>query len=452
MNVFRAGSGIHYLCFLLLSLFFSSCRKDNPKPDYPIGSNENINSWVLDSMKVFYYWNKSLPQKPDFSLTPLIFFSGIKNASDRFSLLIDPAKPLTYNPSLVAALGIDFVSLEISGNTQSIITLVIPGSEAEQAGIKRGDKLTSLNGTTLSSSNAATLINQSIAQGRISLTIEGRTDNIAYNSSYPADRPVYLSKVIEANGKKIAYIFFNSFANRAIADLKSAFSSFRSGQATELIIDMRYNGGGDVGIAALLTALVAPVQAAYIFGEYRGNSSIGTQRNSFSKELSRISQSTDQLTGYRLPLSRVFILTGRHTASAAELVANNLSPYISVVRIGEQTIGKDMASFDIKDMRNPKQVTGWIIHPMVYKLYNANGAGDYASGLPPDQLVNELQSLPLKPFGDTEDPLIKAALSTITGIKAPASRIANIVTPSVKLYDSREAVDKQSGVVTIKRW
>lgn len=69
-----------------------------------------------------------------------------------------------------------------------------------------------------------------------------------------------------------------------------------------------------------------------------------------------------------------------------------------------------MASYQIKDMHNPKRINDWIIYPLVYKLYNARGEGDYKTGLMLDIMVKELAHLPLLPIGDADDPLIATAV------------------------------------------
>ena len=438
-----------WLIFLLGA--FAACKKNESSPDYPTGSRESINSWILDSMKVYYYWNNSLPQKPDFSQEPMNFFSGLKNSADRFSLLVNKNSPISYNPSLVSAFGVDLLSFERGGDLTTCILLVVPGSAASRAGIKRGDVVTAIDGLSLSAANAVSLVKGAIVKGSMSLKLTGMPSPVLLTSTYPVENPIYTSRIITAGQAKIAYLFLNAFRTNAVSNLKQVFNDFLAASPNELIIDMRYNSGGEVSVAALLVAMIGTVRGSDTFLEYRGNAKAGIKRNNFDKELSYIAQTTAQLTTYRLSLNRVYILTGKHTASSAELLANCLSPYIDVIRIGEQTLGKDMASFEIKDSRIPIQVSDWVIHPLVYKLYNANGQGDYSAGLKPSIEINELLYLPLLPLGDENDPLIAAAIQQISGKQSPASAGSLKSGAGLKvIMDSRDKVDEQTRVIQLK--
>ena len=162
-------------CVLLFFcvLWLIGCRKSDDKPEYPAGTQENINSWILDSMKVYYYWNNSLPGKPNFSQDPSAFFNGIKNGGDRFSALVNPKLPATYPPSLVHTLGFDLITLQTSGGSiQTIVSLVVPGSRAEGRGLLRGDVIKRINSVVPTGANIGMLIENSITAASVDL---GRT-------------------------------------------------------------------------------------------------------------------------------------------------------------------------------------------------------------------------------------------------------------------------------------
>lgn len=436
---------------LLLLIIFAGCKKDKVRPDYPVGSNEHVNSWVLDSMRIYYYWSNSLPAKPDLRKLPLDFFTSVKHPSDRFSILVNRTQPSSYLPGLITAFGLDLVSIEKDGALQTYVTLVVPKSGAALSGIKRGDKISSINDVQITKGNALQLVNEAITKGQLRLKVDPGQASINLVATYPIEDPVHRYSIFESGGVKTAYLFLNSFRSSSINQFKNIFNEFKTANAKELILDLRYNGGGEVSVAAFLATLIAPIKGTDIFAEYRGNAKAGTKQHNFDKELSYISYRVDQLVTYRLPLRRLYILTGKHTASSAEMLANNLSPYVEVIRIGEQTLGKDMASFEIKDTRNPVQVENWIIHPLVYKLYNSKGQGNYDEGLTPTLDINELQSIPLKPLGDEADPLIAAALKSISGKQIALSISLNKISDIVVQMDTRTTLDAQSRVNYLHR-
>ncbi len=405
----------------------------------------------MDSMKVYYYWNNALPSKSNLDQEPLDFFSSIKNTDDRFSRLTNPSYRESYYPSLVHTFGFDLVVYEESSSTiKTALVLVVPGTQAQVVGLQRGSIIKSINGTQPLASNIANLVESAIAKRSITLDIEGKS-TVTLGATLISENPVYLYKVFKNGGKPTAYLFYNSFEGRSKFDLQDAFAFFKNANATELIIDLRYNPGGDIGMSAALAAVLSNVNQDDIFVEYKGNKNAGTRREAFEKTISKISPgysfSFQELEAMRLPISRVFILTGTHTASAAEFLIKSLRPYVTVVQVGNTTLGKDMASFTISDGNTGKN-NNWSIEPMIFKLYNSKSEGDYPSGLVPDIPANEFSET-LVPFGDLSDPLIKSALSRINGT-AEAKSFTNQV-PTRILYDSREAIDKNSGQVNINR-
>lgn len=433
--------GEHFCIFLLLiSVFQTGCKKERD-PVFDIGSDGYINKWVMDSMKVYYYWNTALPKNPNYNQQPLFFFGAIKNRADQFSQLLNPEVPESYPRTLYSDFGIDLVTVSAGGTEQTILRLVVPGSDGFQAGLKRGDRILAINGVGVNSANVSRLSEASLKNGSITLQMEGKPEAYLING-YLKPNPVYTTQVWERSGKKIGYIFLNNFDVKALPKLKEAFAGFKGRQVNELVLDLRYNTGGEVSVAAALAAMVTRANEGDIFLEYRGNANAGIQRHNFGNEIGKLFTPVNynQYAGLRLNINRIFILTGRHTASAAELLINNLPPYISTIRIGESTLGKDMAEFEIKDYRNPKLVADWTLWPLVFKVYNSVGRGDYSGGLPPDIAADELSRLPLKELGDADETLARLAIAKITGI-ANTSRGLSINDKPKKLYDPRDKED-----------
>ncbi|NLR64521.1 hypothetical protein HGH92_09415 [Chitinophaga varians] len=417
--------------FLGSIVLMTACSKKDDMPPVPTGpvTQQEINNWVLDSMRYFYLWNDQLPANPNTSLETVAFFTGIKYTEDRFSLLYNPEDPATYATDIRSKYGIDYSIINWPQRPEGVIgviKLVVPGSYAAAAGLKRGSYFTRINGTSLTAANAATLSEQlrTATTGTITpATVSGTTitENTAVllQGRPVTPNPVYTSTLINGATRKTGYLFYNAFIDAYNTSLLDVFRNFKSQGITELIIDIRYNTGGSLAAAAMLTALIAPdVTDQSVFVQYSGNNRLGSRTLSFATALSvpenadPISFST--LTSARLHLPRIFLLTGSQTVSAAELLVNNLKPYTKVIQIGETTVGKDKGAVLIKDMRSPRRIP-WVVQPLTYRLSNADGNGNYTHGIAPQYAVDEMSQQPLLPLGDANDPLVAKALSVIAG-------------------------------------
>ena len=436
---------MRYSVWVFLLLLFSACKKEGPEPNYPAGSNQYINDWILDSLQVYYYWNNQLPKKPDLGKTPLNFFASLKNSQDRFSRIYNASVPESYYPSPVHHFGFELMLYDQGkGEIKTTLALVVPNSQAYQAGLLRGQMIISINGTSINAKNIDFLIRTAITAGKITLDVVG-LGSIILSSNLVTQKSVYLYKIFHPMSKPTGYLFYNSFDGRYHNQLVEAFTTFKNEGIKELIIDLRYNAGGDVGVCAALVAILTEVNEQDHFLEYRGNKRAGIRKESFAKTISKTYSGSrftfSEIRDLRLSLDRVFILTGRHTASAAEFLLKSLRPFTEVIQIGESTLGKDLASFSIRD-GNTNKNNAWSLEVMVFKLYNSLGEGDYSNGLIPNINIHELME-PLYPLGDPKDPLIQAALSRISGY---SNRVVNEIVPASLtpriLYDSRDLADR----------
>jgi carboxyl-terminal processing protease len=424
----KFGSGI--LLFLtIITSALSSCRKDkSEKFDSSLSAN---NRWVLDSMKVYYYWNQELPKEPGANESSNAFFKSLLYPADRFSYMESPSEIKTEYSSF-AWYGFEYALIQSNnfpGFLAGTVTLVVPDGPADKKGLKRGDLFTAVNGIIISAATSNS-IKAVLAKGDgIQLQLAD-CDNkelkpgsvININHFNFTERPVYTTQVFPGAAAKTGYIYYNWFNGPHDYDILDTLSKLRNQGISELILDLRYNPGGDVSSVAKIAGTLTPTTSGQTFAIYQANKNGGRINKSFDdliKENGFQPQNFSELVSRRILLKRVIILTSGSTASAAELLINNLKPFMQVIQIGSATTGKDMASFAISDLRNPKLVD-LTLHPLIFKLYNAKGQGDYSNGLPPDFLVDEFSVIPLKPFGDPNDPLLKKALE-ITGMQKIAS-------------------------------
>lgn len=444
-----------------LAMTIGACKKDNIKKEYPQGSNEQINTWILDSLSRYYYWAAELPKKPGLGQSPTSFFASVKNTSDRFSQLYLPNQAGA--PSSRSLYGFDYAVIqETSGQkTFGLIKCVLKGSPAERYGLKRGAYISKINGKSFSSSNVGAL-DQELLTGRTAKLVLAELKDGVYTdqpelnmiAGLTFEQPV-LHQVIEKGGLKIGYLYIDGFSAGMASTLIPVFSGFKSAGVSELVIDLRYNSGGDVSEAAGLCAMIAPgLSYNTDFILYKGNKNGGERKESIGEAVTFDKRlDFNALLQNNMGLSRVFILATGATASAAEVVINNLKPFMKVKVIGGKTVGKDEASFLIRDQRTPRQVD-WEMYPIIYKLFNAQGQGGYSGGISPDLELSEFSVLPLVPFGNTNDALLSKALEQVSTQKiAIAARSSVTETRSVSqtgliLSDSHLTKATQSIVLT----
>lgn len=438
-----------------------ACKKDNIKKEYPQGSNEQINTWILDSLNRYYYWAAELPKKPGLGQSPMAFFASVKNTSDRFSQLYLPNQAgVSSSRSLY---GFDYAVIRepLGQQVFGLVKCVLKGSPAERYGLKRGAYIRKVNGKVFSSSNAAAL-DQELLTGRTTNLVlttlkDGTyTDQPELNmiAGLTFDQPP-IHQVIEWGGAKIGYVYIDGFSGGLSRALLSVFSEFKNAAVSDLIIDLRYNSGGDVSEAAGLCAMIAPgINYNTDFIIYKGNKNGGQRKESigaaatFDKRVD-----FNSLLQNNISMKSVFVLATGATASASEVLINNLRPYMQVKVIGEKTMGKDEASFLIRDERIPKQVD-WEMYPIIYKLFNAQGQGGYHTGILPDTEVSEFSVLPLVPFGNVNDALLSKALLQISSQGKIGQKLSAVNEPrfttqnSVVLSDSHLSKASQSMVLT----
>lgn len=415
------------MLLLILVLALTGCsKKDGSGAGLPIPADsvQTINRWILDSMLRYYYWSSDIKIPADLSGNPGSFFSNLKSPLDKYSWISD-GKSVGPDQSSFSRFGFDYMIADYppysSSQLLGVITLVAPASIADFSSLVRGTCFNKVNNLPLNATNVSAIQSLFAQSSKITLSLVRDSAGIWVSAGskqmspqYFEDRPVYKRQVFEKAGVKTGYIFYNAFSENFDADLLAAFASLRSQAVQELIIDMRYNSGGSTSSAAKMMYLSSSCKPTDIFSIFQGNRNLYAQAPTFLKAVGNSTAVLSDLDSRRLNLSRVFILCSQQTASAAEMVINGLRPYMNVISIGSITAGKDMAGSVIRDLRQPKKIH-WLIQPMIFKISNASNQGDYASGLSPDFLVEELKTLPLYGLGSKSDPLIKKSLELIYG-------------------------------------
>ena len=180
---------------------------------------------------------------------------------------------------------------------------------------------------------------------------------------------VSLTRVVEVDGRKVGYLFFRNFVRPSTAALNDAFAALKTAGATELVLDLRYNGGGLVDVAVHLASLIGGARTnGQVMLNYVHNDKIGPQLN----KTTRFTNPEQALN-----LQRLVVITTRGSASASELVINSLRPYMPVTIIGDTTYGKPVGQYGLRFCDK-------VLEPVAFSIKNANHEGDFFDGIAVD--------------------------------------------------------------------
>ena len=347
-----------------------------------------------------------------------------------------------------------YLKAENSNAVVAFVTYTYPDSPAEEAGLQRGDVVLTLNGAELNTSNYTDLYYSSsmtVGVGKYenkTYVDTGKTVSMTAVNMY--EDPVLIKKVFDCGGKKVGYLAYMSFTLESCQTLVDACKSFKQEGVTELILDLRYNGGGYVFTEEVLASMLAPeaeVKNGSVFETEVWNKDYmdyykekGTDLNTYFR--TSFKQTHNEKTynidtsDANIGLTKIYALIAGGTASASEAVLVGLMPYMDIELIGEQSHGKYCTGIiwsaeewyqDIVDYykENNKDfaadypefaewksyITNWGIYVMINRYADKNGNNPcMPNGLVPDiegyDLFEEAYSL-----GDERENLLNIALT-----------------------------------------
>lgn len=449
---------------LIVGFMFSlsACKKTADEVTPQTGSsastdNQTVNDWILENMREYYYWNSTIPANPDKTQSPDKFFDSILNkynvttnpTGDRFSWIEESGAELQASLSgETTTTGMEFSLYLRPSRSKDVIAqvlYVLPNSPAQKAGLKRGDIISKVNGQMLDTTNYANLLfsqtNFTFGLASVSGSTLVDTDKtISVTATTLQENPVFLDSVYTVGAKKVGYLVYNQFvpgangskANEYDAQVDAVFSEFKAKGVNELVLDLRYNPGGYTSSSANLASLIGKgISSSKLYFREEWNSTITPELQKEYGSSFFIQNFLDKAQNIGNNLSRVFVLTTDHTASASELIINGLRPYMTVTTIGTTTYGKNVGSITITDDTGKIK---WGMQPIVFKSFNNAGQSDYSTGFKPSIEVDE--PLTLLPLGDTKEALLNEALTQIAGGTANARRAASTGNPLPQLGSS----------------
>ena len=427
--------------FIALALF--SCKKEiGDKMNGVSYSNEDVNNWIYQSMSSYYLWSTKMPalSATNLSSNPMNYFTSILydyGNTDRFSWIDSSSANLINQLNGVnKILGVKLNAF-LTDNTKPdgpialVIAYVLKGSPAEKAGLKRGDIILSVDDQTITTKNYSSILQNETLKLSFGIYTNGvfssSNKSLSITKVELQTNPILIDTVLNWSGKKVGYFAYTQFLISFDDSLRAVFGRFKSKGVNELIIDLRYNGGGYVTSSDLLTDLIVKDLGSKV------NTVMNKKiyNDSYTQTLNKQSGASAFVTNFQNEpnnlgnLNRVFVLTANNTASASELVINNLKPFMDVILIGEHTYGKNVGSFTITD---DQKRWNFGLQPITFKIANSLGQSDYGTvnGFAPNYLVVD-NILPFKLLGDPAETVLNKALNIIGGVAYVAnSTIQNL--------------------------
>ena len=402
------------------------------------GTLENEKSWVRAWIDETYLWYDEVPTslKASDYATPQAYFDVLKTPAttasgapkDRFHYFLDTA---AFQGDVAGTgsvgYGMEVAMLNALPPRDIRVAYVVPGSPAAAQGIVRGDRLIAMDGTDVGTGSAdplnAALFPTTAGESHSMVVTSnaGATRTVTLTAAVVASDPVMNVSTIPTAAGPVGYMQFNDHNELAETELVAAIEELKSKNVVGLVLDMRYNGGGLLGIAAELGYMIAgpgPTQGKTferLVTNRKNPYGMTEEEANFPFQATAVGYS--MTAGGALPnlgLSKVTVLSGPDTCSASESLVNSLRGVgIQVDLIGGTTCGKPYGFF-------PTDNCGTTYLAINFQGVNDKGFGDYGDGMAPTCTVADDFGHQL---GDVNEARLAAALSfSATGIcPAPSS-------------------------------
>jgi C-terminal processing protease CtpA/Prc len=432
---------------LLLALSFVACKKEiseqqaspAPTPTNNTSAADKLKDSTLLYTKDIYLWNEKIPASfnarnyadPAAIMTAIRQYAiepGFTTSVDRWSFAIGQKEWDNVSSGVAGDFGLNIFFMK-EGDLR--VRAVEKNSPAGQAGVKRGWRITRINGNSnITTSNANFIVEQLYESTSTQVTFQkpdGATVDLSLNAALYQEEPVVMDTVYTVSNKKIGYFVFNSFLGDTTAVMNSfsrIANRFVAEGVQDVVVDLRYNGGGYVSLAEDLANYLAPASA--------NGDVMMTQK--FNNAYSRYNSTERFRKKGSLNLNRIFFIVGSGTASASELLINSLKPYMDVKLLGaSKTHGKPVGYFPIE------VGTDWYILPVSFFTVNKSGEGHYYNGMALNSQVADGLD---KDWGDREETSLASAINYITtgafrtGVPGRTSQL-----PSQIVLDANKALD-----------
>ncbi|UTW46599.1 PDZ domain-containing protein [bacterium SCSIO 12696] len=417
------------------------------------GSTLLENYWLRSWSNDLYLWYREIvDQNPASFTSTASYFDVLKtdqltssgNPRDRFHFTFDTEEYRQLSQSGVAAgYGASFATLATTPPRRIVVAYVEPGSAADNAGIRRGDEVLNVDGIDAVNDGTQAQVNTlnaglfpSSANESHQFTLRSQATNtnfdVTLQSANVTSTPVLISNVIPTASGNVGYILFNDHIATAEQQLLDAVTQLDNANVSDLILDLRYNGGGFLTIASQLAYMIAGPATTngrtferLVFNDKHQTTNPVTGESLQPTPFRTTTAGFSATAGQALPslnLSRVFVLTSSNTCSASESIMNSLNGInVDVIQIGSTTCGKPYGFY-------PQDNCGTTYFTIQFAGENDIGFSDYSDGFSPQNATTNIGEILegcavaddfSKPLGDTSEALLSTALTYRTSRTCP---------------------------------
>ncbi len=485
-----------FVLIALAAFFFTSCKKKggtaddegtNPPEQKELSDADSLKYLMYQVMEKtiiddgrdkttnypLYYWYDKVPALNPLSseykdapalLTRIKSFAKNNEGKDmdRYSFL-DDGTVVGEIGGVAGSIGFEATYVRLSASRiLPVVLFCDKNSPAGQAGVKRGWIISTINNQSAqydgpNGDNLKKVVNALYYDAQATFGFEkqdGTTAKVTLAKAEYNLNPVLFDTVFTIAGKNVGYFVFNSFAdvvnqNGAATltrnEIDRVFNNFQGKNISSLIVDLRYNGGGEVRTMEYLANKIVP---ASLNGK-------PMYKRVYNSKLQSLLEGEGMKTSFNfsnpggLNLDKVFFISTGSTASASELLYNNLRPYMDVKLVGDTTYGKPVGSlvWPITIFKNKKEELLSYLIAITFETKNSSNQGGYYFGLVPDALAFDYVDVP---WGNSNDDNLKKIFGYLsTGVFARVSSLEAVKpAPSRKISVEEIPSPRFNGMVS----
>jgi carboxyl-terminal processing protease len=402
---------VKWIIGIALISFWACEPKEDPVPN---PTADVVKDAIYKSMEEWYFWNKELPPSPkagQFTTNESFLDAILFKPLDRFSYLTTQE---AFNNAFVGVNAGHGFGFSFDANEKLFLSYVFSEAPAGKDGWQRGWEIVGINGKSIpeyKTSSGGYDFKLGGSEPGLTNTFtfklpDGSTTTRSNVKAEYQSNSVLHQQILNVGAKKVGYWVYQSFKATAglsptsSNEVKNSMEYFQAGGINELIIDLRYNGGGSVAVSEQIMNYL--IQAS------------NNNKLMYTNKLNSLKTALQTSTNFKkigaLNLSRIIFITSRGSASASELVINSLNPYMDVILIGDNTFGKPVGSFPLSRYNRTLVENNVELVPITFATANSQGKAEYFDGFPANFSVGDS---PQFNWGDSRDLRFAAALQFI---------------------------------------